>query len=136
MMMVTAKMMMVIAHWFCNRAQLSPRKNQIETLRQKAADPTRTHKRRMRPSKFKVKIERITHKAICSQVELKKIGLKKSLYNGPKNVGSKNLVSFKKCSKGVLLMFLILIAVLVEFSSGSSCIGIVPSCLNCLLYSQ
>ena len=65
-----------------------------------------------------------------------KIGLKKSLYNGPKNVGSKNLVSFKKCSKGVLLMFLILIAVLVEFSSGSSCIGIVPSCLNCLLYSQ
>ena len=59
-----------------------------------------------------------------------KIGLKKSLYNGPKNVGSKNLVSFKKCSKGVLLMFLILIAVLVEFSSGSSCIGLCPPVLT------
>ena len=88
-MMVTAKMMMVIAHWFCNRAQLSPRKNQIETLRQKAADPTRTHSRRMRPSKFKVKIERITHKAICSQVELKKLASKKVFIMVPKMLAQK-----------------------------------------------
>ena len=78
MMMATAKMMIVIAHWFCNRAQLSPRKNQIETLRQKAADPTRTHSRRMRPAEFLVDIERTTHKAMKSS-RAEKIGLKKKI---------------------------------------------------------
>ena len=44
--------LMVIAHWFCNCRWLSPEKNQIETLRQKAADPTR-HSTQLRDEEVK-----------------------------------------------------------------------------------
>ena len=72
-----------------------------------------------------------------------KIGLKKVFKSVPKMLAQKKSQSRSQKNWSVssawnmlCLLFLILIAVLVEFSSGSSCIGIVPSCLNCLLYSQ